>query len=237
MTRLRKVYIIKDYNVYIIILKLYGVVMVKNKLWRWVGTGLLLLWYGKAVLAHEINADFSHSSTNSPIKVIVAIPSGGGQIHNLTALSWQRTAATGVALFAAVFGVSEYINPTIIPVAIGGALGSVTRYMLSKGVGGWMEQDYPYGTLTVNIAGSFVFGAISGWAGLREETPDGAWVALVTTGFLGGFTTFSTFAHDTVGLAHDEGIVSATFYTTSSVGIAILAMLAGEVVGSYFTMY
>lgn len=155
----------------------------------------------------------------------------------LNRLSWEKTAFNGTAIFMAMAGVSEYINPSVVPVAIGGALGSASRYMIAQGVGGWMEQDYPYGTMTVNIVGSFVFGTISGWASLRDETPDKIWITLMTTGFLGGFTTFSTFAHDTVGLANKEGLLAASLYTTLSVGVAIMAMLAGELMGGYFTVY
>ncbi|KOR30517.1 hypothetical protein TI04_05450 [Achromatium sp. WMS2] len=128
--------------------------------------------------------------------------------------------------------VSEYFNSSVAAVAIGGALGSVTRYMVSQGVGGWLEQDYPYGTVAVNVIGSFVFGMVSGWAGLREETPEAAWLALVTTGFLGGFTTFSLFAYDAVDLAHEHGVYSATLYTMLSVGVSVVAVLTGEYFGS-----
>lgn len=206
--------------------------MLKNNLWRLVKIGFFSLWCSTIAVAQEMENKFTSTSTTAAKIALTRM-----QAHHLTALSWQRTAATSAALIMAIFGVSEYISPTVIPVGIGGALGSITRYMLAKGVGGWMEQDYPYGTLTVNIVGSFVFGAISGWASLREETPDGAWIALVTTGFLGGFTTFSTFTHDTVGLAHKNGLLSATLYTTASVSIAIIALLAGESVGAYLIMY
>lgn len=155
----------------------------------------------------------------------------------LNRLSWEKTAFNGTAIFMAMAGVSEYINPSVVPVAIGGALGSASRYMIAQGVGGWLEQDYPYGTMTVNIVGSFVFGTISGWASLRDETPDKIWITLITTGFLGGFTTFSTFTHDTVGLANKEGFIAASIYTTLSVGVAIMAMLAGELMGEYFAVY
>ncbi|KOR29702.1 hypothetical protein TI03_01655 [Achromatium sp. WMS1] len=127
------------------------------------------------------------------------------------------------------------MSPAVGAVAIGGALGSVTRYLVSKSVGHYIELEYPYaGTITVNIFGSFIFGLISGSAGLRDDTPEGIWYSLVTTGFLGGFTTFSLFAHDTLGLVHQEGFYSAAFYTTASVMFSIAAMWAGEYVGTTF---
>lgn len=146
---------------------------------------------------------------------------------------WERTALVGTALIAAMASVSGHITPAVGAVAVGGALGSVGRYVVSQGVGGWLEEDYPFGTLAVNVVGSFVFGVVSGWAALRSgDVPDTAWLDLVTTGFLGGFTTFSLFAHDTVGLAHTEGISGATVYTMVSVGISVAALLAGEFLGS-----
>lgn len=147
--------------------------------------------------------------------------------------SWRKTALIGTAIVALTAGGGKPINTAIVAVGIGGALGSITRYVVSQSVVGWLEQDYPYGgTMTVNILGSFVFGLVSGWAGLRDDSQEGAWFALVTTGFLGGFTTFSLFAHDTVGLAHQEGFYMATAYTMLSVGVSIAALLIGEFVGS-----
>jgi protein CrcB len=197
--------------------------MTKNWLWLRIVITFFILWVKLDAYAENVHVITNFTKHEAPRK--------------LSPLSWQKTAFTGTIIFAAIAGVSEYINPAVMPVAIGGALGSASRYMISQGVGGFMEQDYPYGTIAVNIIGSFVFGTISGWAGLREETPDSAWITLVTTGFLGGFTTFSTFAHDTVGLAQKNGFLSASLYTTFSVSVAIMAMLAGELTGGYLAIY
>ena len=123
------------------------------------------------------------------------------------------------------------ISPTVTAIAIGGAMGSLTRYFVSTQVNNWLGGDFPYGTMTVNVIGSFLFGVVGGWIARNDHVADTAWLDLMTTGFLGGFTTFSTFANDTVKLSHEEGILSAATYTGVSVGISVLSVLAGEIVG------
>jgi CrcB protein len=87
-----------------------------------------------------------------------------------------------------------------IYVAIGGALGSVSRYLL----GNWIQTasrsvDFPYGTLAVNLLGCFVIGFLSQLAEARGVfTPEAR--ALIFIGILGGFTTFSSFANETYNL-------------------------------------
>jgi len=92
---------------------------------------------------------------------------------------------------------------SVLFVAIGGALGSVSRYL----VGTWAQTasksiDFPYGTLTVNLVGCFVIGFLSQLAEARgvftSETR-----SLVFIGVLGGFTTFSSFGNDTINLLRD----------------------------------
>src|SRR6266540_5931559 len=94
---------------------------------------------------------------------------------------------------------------SIIFVALGGALGSAFRYLLST----WTQTvsksiDFPYGTLTVNLIGCFVIGFL---AQLAEErgvfTSESR--AFVFIGILGGFTTFSSFGNETINLLRDRG--------------------------------
>ena len=89
---------------------------------------------------------------------------------------------------------------SVIYVAIGGALGSVSRYLL----GTWTQTfsksiDFPYGTLAVNLIGCFVIGFLSQLAEARGAfTPESR--AFIFIGILGGFTTFSSFGNDTINL-------------------------------------
>ena len=88
-------------------------------------------------------------------------------------------------------------------VAIGGALGSVARYVAVNGMAAWLGRAFPYGTLAVNVAGSFLMGVAlallvqRGWLGEP-------WRAGLMAGLLGGFTTFSAFAGETLVLAQQR---------------------------------
>lgn len=98
---------------------------------------------------------------------------------------------------------------SVFYVALGGALGSASRYLL----GTWTQSvsksiDFPYGTLTVNLIGCFVIGFLSQLAETRGAfTPETR--ALVFIGLLGGFTTFSSFGNDTLNLLRDGETVNA----------------------------
>lgn len=107
---------------------------------------------------------------------------------------------------------------SVLYVAFGGALGSVSRYLL----GIWAQTasksiDFPYGTLTVNLLGCFLIGLLSHLAETRGVfTPETR--ALVFIGILGGFTTFSSFGNDTLNLLHD----GKTFNALANVGANVI---------------
>lgn len=111
---------------------------------------------------------------------------------------------------------------SVIYVALGGALGSVSRYLLAA----WAQTvsksiDFPYGTLTVNLIGCFVIGFLSQLAETRGAfTPESR--ALVFIGVLGGFTTFSSFGNDTVNLFRD----GETFNALANVGANVILGLS-----------
>lgn len=88
-------------------------------------------------------------------------------------------------------------------VGIGGFLGAVSRYAVSGWVHRWLNNPwFPYGTLTVNILGCFLIGILGGMAESRHLfSPE---IRLLTmVGFLGGFTTFSSFGYESLGLLRD----------------------------------
>lgn len=111
---------------------------------------------------------------------------------------------------------------SIIYVALGGALGSVSRYLL----GTWTQSisksiDFPYGTLTVNLIGCFVIGFLSQLAEARGAFTSES-RALVFIGILGGFTTFSSFGNDTINLLRD----GETFNALANIGANVIVGLA-----------
>jgi fluoride exporter len=114
--------------------------------------------------------------------------------------------------------------------ALGGAAGAVARYV----VAGWIHQrmgaTFPWGTLAVNLTGSFLLGAVlTGLATSGWQIQLGAFLAI---GFLGDFTTFSTFSYETVMLARDRQWTRALSYVVASTVLAMLAIVAGMVCGA-----
>jgi fluoride exporter len=115
-------------------------------------------------------------------------------------------------------------------VALGGALGSVSRYLL----GTWIQSvsqsiDFPFGTLTVNLIGCFVIGLLSQLAETRGVfTPETR--ALMFFGILGGFTTFSSFGNDTLNLLRDGETVNALLNIGANVIFGLALVWLGRTV-------
>jgi fluoride exporter len=113
----------------------------------------------------------------------------------------------------------------VLLVAAGGALGSVTRHGLNLYAGRVLGNAFPWGILLVNVGGCFAMGLVA--AGLlRAPLPD-ALRLFLATGFLGGFTTFSAFALDTMKLVQGGQVGLATVYVLASVVISLIAVFAG----------
>lgn len=88
----------------------------------------------------------------------------------------------------------SYVFPALV--ALGGALGAVCRYFMTMVMAGWMGTAFPFGTLAVNGAGSFLIGILSVLFPRVYPLPGAA--AFLITGFLGGLTTFSSFMNETL---------------------------------------
>lgn len=114
----------------------------------------------------------------------------------------------------------------ILAVAAGGAAGAVARYLVMSGIGHWFGPSFPYGTLVVNVVGSFVLGAL-------VETMALVWSvgtemrAFLVVGVLGSFTTFSTFSLDVVTLVQRGQLGIAGFYVVASVVLALVGFMLG----------
>ena len=110
---------------------------------------------------------------------------------------------------------------TLLFVGLGGAAGSILRYLTDRRVQLWRDSVFPWGTLTVNVVGSFVLGFLSGWA--LSDGPH----ALLAVGFCGGLTTFSTFGYETVRLFLEK----TRLYAVLNVVVTTLAGLASGALG------
>jgi CrcB protein len=113
----------------------------------------------------------------------------------------------------------------IIAVAFGGALGSVTRYLVGIGSGKLLGVDFPWGTLIINVTGSFLIGLFVGMFATRWDLPQAVRVFL-TVGICGGYTTFSTFSLDAFYLMERGEAVAAAVYMIGSVVLSVGALIA-----------
>jgi CrcB protein len=114
----------------------------------------------------------------------------------------------------------------VLAVALGGAIGSVARLLVGFGAAKAFGLAFPWGTLIVNIAGSFLIGALAEAFALRWSPPQ-AWQVFLTAGLCGGFTTFSTFSLDVYALVQRGEMALAAAYAAGSVALSVGALLAG----------
>lgn len=114
---------------------------------------------------------------------------------------------------------------TILLIALGGAVGSVFRYLLVDVVQKATHASFPVGTLTVNVAGSILVGVLMGWAMNSPVSP--YFRPALIVGFCGGFTTFSAFSIETVGLLVGGEYVKGLAYVLASVLLCLGGAAAG----------
>ena len=110
-------------------------------------------------------------------------------------------------------------------VGVGSFLGGALRYYLSTVIKGCCSQGFPWGTLTVNLVGCFVFGVLFALFD-RSSATHSSWCLLLTTGLCGGFTTFSTFANESMQMLQGGNIMSFAGYIAVSIilGLALVAL-------------
>lgn len=117
-----------------------------------------------------------------------------------------------------------------LAIAAGGALGALLRFWGSNWIYALLGRSFPYGTLVVNVAGSLVMGFCYIW--LVERASLGPeWRALVMVGFLGAFTTFSTFSIETVNLLEGGALYKAIMNIALSVVLCVVAAWLGVAAG------
>lgn len=119
---------------------------------------------------------------------------------------------------------------TYVWIAVGSALGGVSRFACSRFIALWFGETFPWGTLAVNVVGSFVIGffaTLSGPDGRVMISPDMR--QFVTVGFCGGYTTFSSFSWQTLELIRNNDLAEAGGNVLLSVALCMLAVWLGYV--------
>lgn len=114
----------------------------------------------------------------------------------------------------------------ILLVGLGGFLGSVTRYLTAVYFTKLIPSLFPYGTFFINISGSFLIGVIYGLSE-RYNWPTSEWRIFLTTGFCGGYTTFSAFSYENIKLIESGNYLTFITYSSASVIAGIVAAFIG----------
>jgi CrcB protein len=113
-------------------------------------------------------------------------------------------------------------------VGIGGFIGAIVRYALAIWIGQTWGRSFPLGTFVINVSGSFLIGLLMTLFAERY-TVDPAWRLLFVVGFLGAYTTFSTFEYETGKLIKDSEWLFASMNVILSVVLGFVALKVGEV--------
>jgi CrcB protein len=117
-----------------------------------------------------------------------------------------------------------------VMVGIGGCLGSVLRFWLGSYIGGKMGTRFPYGTLVINVTGSFLIGLVFALLTVRTQwSPN--WRYLIPIGFIGGYTTFSSFEYETLRTIQDGQFGLGLLYVGLSVLVGFVAVWGGVIAG------
>jgi len=120
-----------------------------------------------------------------------------------------------------------------VAIAIGGASGAVSRYWVMTQTYAWLGKGFPYGTLLVNVSGSFLLGFLSLFLVQKLQLPEEFKLAIMV-GFLGSFTTFSTFSLDVLNAYMAGHTMKAVSYILSSVLASLLGVWLGYLCAKSF---
>lgn len=111
-------------------------------------------------------------------------------------------------------------------VFLGGGLGAMLRHGINVATPRFLGYGFPWSTLLINITGSLVMGLVAGWFAFKGDAPQ-SWRLFLTTGILGGYTTFSAFSLDTALLYERGELGLAMAYVAGSVALSIAGLFAG----------
>jgi len=120
-----------------------------------------------------------------------------------------------------------------LAIALGGAGGAVSRYWVMTQTTVWLGKGFPYGTLMVNVVGSFVLGFLSFIFVQKLQIPEAMKLAILV-GFLGSFTTFSTFSLDVLNAYLAGESLKAALYVVSSVLTSLMGVYLGYLLAKSF---
>ena len=118
----------------------------------------------------------------------------------------------------------------VLLIGLGGAMGSIARYLTSLVALAWLGPDFPYGTLIVNVTGAFFIGLVQELGAETAMMSDNARL-LLTTGVMGGLTTYSTFSYETVRLMEAKAWTAAWMNVVVTTAICLGLCFLGIVVG------
>lgn len=124
----------------------------------------------------------------------------------------------------------------ILLVFLGAGLGGTLRHLINIAMPKYLGVSFPYATFLINVTGSFVMGFVVGYLAFKdgEDWTQGARLFL-TTGVLGGYTTFSTFSLDALFLAERGDGMLSLLYVVGSVVLSLVAVLAGISIARSFS--
>ncbi len=119
----------------------------------------------------------------------------------------------------------------ILLVALGGALGSIARYLVGGWIADWMGTTFPYGTFAINLTASFIIGFFLAFAQDRAGLSP-YWRLFIAVGFVGGYSTFSTYEYESIRLLQDGEFLLGAVYLVGSMTAGAIAAIGGITVGS-----
>ncbi len=111
-------------------------------------------------------------------------------------------------------------------VFLGGGLGAALRHGINIGTPRLLGSGFPWSTFLINVTGSLVMGLLAGWLAFKGDASQ-SWRLFLTTGILGGYTTFSTFSLDVAVLYERGDIALAAAYGIGSVVLSVAGLFAG----------
>ena len=113
-------------------------------------------------------------------------------------------------------------------IAVGGALGSIARYWVGSTISGRLGARFPYGTFVINITACIIIGFAMTWLGKRADI-SAAWRFLVPIGFVGAYSTFSTYEWETLSTLRSGAFLLAGLYAVGSLIVGLIAVWGGSV--------
>jgi CrcB protein len=115
-----------------------------------------------------------------------------------------------------------------VAISIGAVLGANARYLLGGWLSGWLGSTFPYATLIINVSGSLAIGLVLGLA--SDRITPWWWRPGVAIGFLGSYTTFSTFSYETLNLIGEGSYLPAVVNMGGSVAAAMIGVFVGTAI-------